>query len=534
MSNIEANGSKCLDPTVLIHSSINEQTACLYNNKKRTVQHPSEGESSSHTPKRNRMEITDPDVTMDQYSTNLHKNQQETAKTSSSTTASSYFNTYHQMKKNCNGSSIRSRYESSRQSFPPFRIILEDPNKYPTTELIVIKEINKYCKLNLTYGRYAKTANNQMCYLLYTSTTAQFEYLMCQSNWPNKICNGEYKVDLPSKIPSSYSIVAQNVPSQWSAEAFGNELKQYYPSIVRAVRLFIKGGRPLSKVRIDFSSYKELSSILKSKRILLDDENTAYTVEPYLPPTRVLRCYICQAYDDHIAAHCPNKNDPICFRCAQHHPYNPNCENSIQCVHSAGDHMAGNPSCPVKSDKRQEKNQRMKLSNDPTTSLNQQPRQAWSTNTKEHLFCNKTPTTTNASAAYLNNDYSNNNNQIDMNNTLNKIHDTMLHIKQQQDELNERFNTFDMKLNHYNNEISSIKCCINEILCPLLKEISSQIYLKAKGLNKQTISPLYNKLTDFILKNSSPTNVENVSGEKPKSHERSISNSDPNQTMYES
>ncbi|CAF4652435.1 unnamed protein product, partial [Rotaria magnacalcarata] len=81
----------------------------------------------SHTPKRNRMEITDPDVTMDQYSTNLHKNQQETAKTSSSTTTSSYFNTYHQMKKNCNGSSIRSRYESSRQSFPPFRIILEDP-----------------------------------------------------------------------------------------------------------------------------------------------------------------------------------------------------------------------------------------------------------------------------------------------------------------------------------------------------------------------------------------------------------------------
>ncbi|CAF4751839.1 unnamed protein product, partial [Rotaria magnacalcarata] len=59
-----------------------------------------------------------------------------------------------------------------------------------------------------------------MCYLLYTSTTAQFEYLMCQSNWPNKICNSEYKVDLPSKIPSSYSIVAQNVPSQWSAEAF--------------------------------------------------------------------------------------------------------------------------------------------------------------------------------------------------------------------------------------------------------------------------------------------------------------------------
>jgi hypothetical protein len=535
MSTIEANGAKSLDPNVLIHSSPNEQTA-RFSNKKRTVQHPGEGESSSHTPKRYRTESTGPDGTTDQYSANLHKNQQETARTPSSrtTTTSSYFNTYNQPKTNYNGSLSRSRHESSRQSFPPFRIILDDPNKYPTTELIVIKEINKYCKLNLTYGRYAKTANNQMCYLLYTSTTAQFEYLMCQSNWPDKICNTVYKLDLPSKIPSSYSIVVLNVPSQWSAEAFGNELKKHYPSIVRAVRLYIKGGRPLAKVRIDFSSYKELSPILKSKRILLDDDNTAYTVEPYLPPTRVLRCYICQAYDDHIAAHCPNKNDPICFRCAQHHSYNPNCDNLIQCVHCKGDHMAGNPSCPVKSDKRQEKNQRMKLSSDATASSNQQHTQAWSTNTKEHLFSNKTPTTTNASPTYLNNDYSNNNNQTDITNILNKIHVTMLHIKHQQDELNERFNIFDLKLNHYNNDISNIKCCINEILCPLLKEISSQIYLKAKGLHKQTISPLYNKLTDYILKNSSPTNVDSLSGEKTNTYECSISNSDPNLTTHES
>jgi hypothetical protein len=76
--------------------------------------------------------------------------------------------------------------------------------------------------------------------------------------------------------------------------------------------------------------------------------------------TRVLRCYNWQAYDNHIAAHCPNKDDLICFRCAQHHPYNSNCDNTIQCVHCKGDHIPGNLNCPVKLEKRHEKNQRVK------------------------------------------------------------------------------------------------------------------------------------------------------------------------------
>jgi hypothetical protein len=99
-------------------------------------------------------------------------------------------------------------------------------------------------------------------------------------------------------------------------KTFGNELKQHYPSMVRVAYVYMRGGRPLSKVHIDFSSYKDLSMILKSKRILLDDDNTTFAVEPYLPSTRILRCYNCQAYDDHIAAHCPNKNNSVCFRCS--------------------------------------------------------------------------------------------------------------------------------------------------------------------------------------------------------------------------
>jgi len=95
--------------------------------------------------------------------------------------------------------------------------------------------------------------------------------------------------------------------------------------------------------------------ILKSKWILLDDDNTAFAVEPYLPSTRILRCYNCQAYDDHIAAHCPNKNNSVCFRCSWHHLYNSNCDNPFRCTHCEGNRMVGNPSCLVKSEKHHEK-----------------------------------------------------------------------------------------------------------------------------------------------------------------------------------
>ncbi|CAF3210753.1 unnamed protein product [Rotaria sp. Silwood2] len=341
---------------------------------------------------------------------------------------------------------------------------------------------------------------------------------MCISNWPNKICNSEYKLDLPVKIPSSYSIVVLNVPSQWDEQTFGNELKQHYPSIVRAVRLFVKGGRPLNKVRLDFSSYKELSSILKSRRILLDDNNTAFTIEPYQAPTRVLRCHNCQAYNDHIAAHCPNKNDPICFRCGQHHSYNPNCDNPIRCVHCNGNHMAGNPVCPKKIEQRYETNQRQKLLN--KTSDTQTPRQksAWCGNTTAHLLGYEVVT-----------DGDNNtNNQVDFIKMLEKINNTMLYIKDQQDELKSKFDAFDMKLNHYNQDINQMKFCINDILCPLIKEVSSQVIQKAKGLNKHILSPLYNKLVNFMSKTIPPSNVIDVPTEHTNTGECFTSNSDIN------
>ena len=46
-----------------------------------------------------------------------------------------------------------------------------------------------------------------------------------------------------------------------------------------------------------------------------------------------------------------------------------------------------------------------------------------------------------------------------------KINNTMLYIKQQLDDMNEKFDTVAMKLNTHNNDIGRIKYCIYEITC---------------------------------------------------------------------
>ncbi|CAF4514670.1 unnamed protein product, partial [Rotaria sp. Silwood2] len=181
--------------------------------------------------------------------------------------------------------------------FPPFRIKLKDDDKYPVQDVTIIKELNRQCKLNLTYGRMS-TSDNDRHYLLYCNTATQFETLLV-------------------KFSASYSLMVLDIPTQWNVQNFCDELKQRYKTIIKGERLFVKGGRLIPRIRVDFSSNKELSEMLKNKRILLDDNNTAYTIEPYVPPTRILRCYICQQYDDHVVAHCPNKDKPICFKCGQ-------------------------------------------------------------------------------------------------------------------------------------------------------------------------------------------------------------------------
>lgn len=85
------------------------------------------------------------------------------------------------------GASPAKRNESVRQlSFPPFKINFDSDDT--PSELAVIKDINKHCKISLSYGRYS-TRNNKKSFLLYANSNEQFERLLNKSSWPSIICS---------------------------------------------------------------------------------------------------------------------------------------------------------------------------------------------------------------------------------------------------------------------------------------------------------------------------------------------------------
>ncbi|CAF1457125.1 unnamed protein product [Adineta steineri] len=219
---------------------------------------------------------------------------------------------------------------TTRSTFPPFRITFVADST--PSELSIIKDINKHCRIGLSYGRYSSTGNNK-CFLLYANSSEQFDH---------------YEITSPSKVPTSYSIVDIGVPAQWKLEQFESDIKKQYPTIIKVERLYVKDRIPISKVRIDFFSNQEVKKIILNKRLLLDDENTSFVIQPYSPPAKVLRCFNCQQYNDHITANCLLKDKPKCFRCGSNHPFNPSCNNKICCANCGQNHMAGSPSCPVK------------------------------------------------------------------------------------------------------------------------------------------------------------------------------------------
>ena len=481
-------------------------------NKKRSVQNPTEDESSAHTPKRNRTESIVQSDLLSQSISNDNQAYSTPPRGPIIASTTSYFNKNLPVQDQPYDSSRKRQSRvSPNQKFPPFRLWIDDTNGHLSTELSIIREINKSTRLDFTYGRFAKSNDGRTYFLLFANSVSQFEFLLKKENWPKTINNLTYTFDLPNKTPASYSLVIQNVPPQWDAQSFGVELKRQYPSIIRTARLFRSGGIPLAKVRIDFSSHDVIADLLKAKRLLVDDSNIAYPIVPYVPPTKILRCYTCQAFDDHVSAYCPFKDDPICFRCSQHHPYNPKCENQIKCVHCDGNHMAGNPNCPVKLAKRKEKNLLQQSShtsksssssstaNMSNTTINAKSNSSsWVTIRDDNSSGVAVPSSINSTNQFasISNSASNNlcsNNIISM---LDKINCTMLDIKSQQEIIKNKLEQWEDKIKINQVEIHRTQRCIRDVLIPIVHDTIKSLMTDLELPNNQNLSVMLRKLED--------------------------------------
>ena len=391
--------------------------------------------------------------------------------------------------------------EVARQvSFPPFKINF-DRNEVPS-ELAILKAINKHCKISLSYGRYSRIGNKKS-FLLYANSNDQFERLLDKKIWPSTICSLDYIMNMPSKVPTSYSLIATGVPAQWDLNDFEREVKKQHPSIIKVERMLIRGGVPIAKVRIDFSSKADMQSILKINRLLLDDENTCFSVQQYYPPFKILRCYNRQQYNDHVAANCPRKEDPVCFRCGENHPYNPNCTNKICCANCKGDHLAGNPNCRVKIEERSKCKSNLVKSKGVQSNLTQVPSTVWSTTTNQAFATGRQPATTATALTPRGPPNISSSSSTEISKKLDLILFKIDNLNVEHDDLKTNFNNVSHQLKSCQETINSIKTFLAEQICPLIVEVGEGMVGKKTEVFKKKLRPLisnFNKGLESLSK----------------------------------
>lgn len=413
---------------------------------------------------------------------------------------------------------------ASRQpTFPPFRINFL--SEEVPSELTIIKEINKHSKISLSYGRYVSTGDKK-CFLLYANSNDQFERLLNKSTWPSTISSFNYSIVFPSKVPSSYSIIAVGIPPQWNLTEFETDIKKQYPSIIKVERMLVRGGIPIAKVRIDFSSNNDVQKILKDKRLLLDDENTSFAVQQYSPPLKVLRCFNCQQYNDHIAANCPHKDKPTCFRCGQNHPYNPNCTNKICCANCKEEHLAGNPSCRVKIEER--KKCKMSIPSPNENQLNTlDPYPAAWTVPFQHIFNTNTTVEPHYSSTATSSAFENpsQTSPLDISKKLDLILFKIDNIQVEYDNLKTNLFNLNQQFTSCQETIGLLKEFITDKMCPLILEVGEGITGKKQDINKKKLRPLITSFNQGLisLSKSIDINSSQLSTLKKSSSYESIS-----------
>ena len=237
-----------------------------------------------------------------------------------------------------------------KPNFPPFKLEFERQHK--PAEIQVLNELVKHNKnLNVSSALYSSYPQTRHVLLLFANDSSSYELLFENKAWPNSICGLSFNVKFPHRIPTSYSIIVNQIPRNWDIASIQPLIATRYPSMVQAVRMF-RESKPTNRIRIDFRSNDDVQAILQCSNIYID--SIRYPASPYKPLARIDRCFRCQQFG-HKSTNCTN--EPKCYKCGEPHEYQKVCSNAVKCANCLGSHMAGAPECLVKISYRKEQQQ---------------------------------------------------------------------------------------------------------------------------------------------------------------------------------
>ena len=247
-------------------------------------------------------------------------------------------------------SSARIDGRRKRANLPPFKLEFDAQRK--PMEIQVLNDLVKHNSgLNVNAASYSTHPQSRHVLLVFANDSPTYEILFESSSWPTLICGLPFKVTLPSRTPTAYSVLVNRVPREWHVDSVRPLITQRYPSTVQVARIF-RDGQPINRIRVDFRSNEDVQKILQCSHISID--SIRYPAVAYKPLARIDRCFRCQQCG-HKAINCSNESK--CYKCGEQHDYNRECANAVKCANCDGQHMAGSPECPVKISYRREKRQ---------------------------------------------------------------------------------------------------------------------------------------------------------------------------------
>ena len=184
------------------------------------------------------------------------------------------------------GSSAHTDGRRRRANLPPFKLELDGQPK--PMEIQVLNELVKHNdRLNVNAASYSTHPQSRHVLLVFANDSPTYEILFESSSWPTLICGLPFKVTLPSRTPTAYSVLVNRVPREWHAHSVRPLITQRYPSTVQVARIF-RDGQPINRIRVDFRSNDDGQTILQRSHISID--SIRYSAVAYKPLARIDRC----------------------------------------------------------------------------------------------------------------------------------------------------------------------------------------------------------------------------------------------------
>ena len=177
-----------------------------------------------------------------------------------------------------------------KSNLPPFKLEFEAQQK--PMEIQVLNDLVKHNdRLNVNTASCSTHPQSSHVLLIFANDSPTYEKLFESSSWPHSICGLTFKVTLPNRIPTSYSVLVNRVPREWHVDSIRPLIAQRYMSTVQVARIF-RDGQPINRIRVDFRSNDDVQKIIQCSHISID--SIRYPAVAYKPLARIDRCFRCQ------------------------------------------------------------------------------------------------------------------------------------------------------------------------------------------------------------------------------------------------